>query len=365
MKTRFTGIIILTLLLGCCTLAWGATYYVDSQAGSDTNDGLSELTPLKTITKVNTLTLHPADSVLFKRGGVWRCPTDDYLKVTSGDQTGVITYGAYGSGDYPVLLGSYDLSNSAEWKNEGNNIWSYGEDYVTDGVELLSNPSFNTNTSGWSLYVDTAGAQASIVRDTSSYDSIPASLKITVTKSGTTGGSQIQLYASGIQLINNKCYVLRFKMKATNPFNMEKIILFKDGAPYTEYYSLKSPTNFAITTEWQSFTVLYRANTTASDARINFSLGKVVPANTSVYIDSVSFQQFKNDSLFSEAGSLIFNNEAEVGFKKDGITGLAAQGDFYSDIANFKLYLYSAYNPGIFYSNNLPGKCALCAISQS
>ena len=53
------------------------TYYVDSQGGDDTYNGLAPASqargigPWKTLTKVNFTTFAPGDSILFKRGGVW------------------------------------------------------------------------------------------------------------------------------------------------------------------------------------------------------------------------------------------------------------------------------------------------------
>ena len=48
------------------------TYYVDSELGKDTNDGLSDASPWQSLQQVNTADLHPGDTVRFKRGGVWR-----------------------------------------------------------------------------------------------------------------------------------------------------------------------------------------------------------------------------------------------------------------------------------------------------
>jgi len=48
--------------------AWSATYYVDATNGNDGYDGLSEVTPWKTIAKVNASKFNPGDQILFKRG---------------------------------------------------------------------------------------------------------------------------------------------------------------------------------------------------------------------------------------------------------------------------------------------------------
>jgi hypothetical protein len=39
--------------------AWAATYYVDATNGNDANNGLSEVTPWKTIAKVNAPRFNP------------------------------------------------------------------------------------------------------------------------------------------------------------------------------------------------------------------------------------------------------------------------------------------------------------------
>src|SRR4030042_2131701 len=101
----------------------GNVYYVDSVNGNDANDGLSEAAPLKTIAKVNSLSLHPGDTVLFKRGGMWRSSSDAYLRVRSGSSYGNITYGAYGRGEKPLFLASHNLSSTTNWPGLGGNIW--------------------------------------------------------------------------------------------------------------------------------------------------------------------------------------------------------------------------------------------------
>jgi hypothetical protein len=101
----------------------GNTYYVDSENGLDSNDGLTPNNPIRTITKVNTLNLNPGDGVLFKKGGVWRFSEDAYLKIKSGSNTGYIIYSSYGTGEKPLFLASHNLSSENNWSNYGTNLW--------------------------------------------------------------------------------------------------------------------------------------------------------------------------------------------------------------------------------------------------
>lgn len=47
--------------------AWSATYYVDATNGNDANGGLSEVTPWKTIAKVEASTSNPGNQILLKK----------------------------------------------------------------------------------------------------------------------------------------------------------------------------------------------------------------------------------------------------------------------------------------------------------
>jgi hypothetical protein len=67
-----TGFTLLPIILSShfpiTSEAWSATYYVDATNGNDRNSGTSELTPWKTIAKVNDPRFDPGNQILFKRG---------------------------------------------------------------------------------------------------------------------------------------------------------------------------------------------------------------------------------------------------------------------------------------------------------
>jgi len=89
--------------------AKGTVYYV-SENGSDSNNGLSESTPWKTLKKVNETTFNPGDVVLFERGGTYRSYFKDSIRVwqehSSVDLQSGVSYGAYGTGAKPIISGS-------------------------------------------------------------------------------------------------------------------------------------------------------------------------------------------------------------------------------------------------------------------
>ena len=98
--------------------SWAATYYVDATNGNDSNDGLALSTAWKTIAKVNASNFQPGDFILFKRGEIWR----EQLTVPSSGTSGhPITFGAYGTGNNPVISGANIAST---WTDEGSSIYS-------------------------------------------------------------------------------------------------------------------------------------------------------------------------------------------------------------------------------------------------
>lgn len=109
---------IVSLVLATNSSGFPATYYVSNQ-GLDSNSGRSPERAWVTLDRVNRATLQPGDRVLFERDGVWR----GQLVPRSGTSSGRITYGAYGDGPKPLLLGSVSKSHLAGWTSKGNQIW--------------------------------------------------------------------------------------------------------------------------------------------------------------------------------------------------------------------------------------------------
>lgn len=76
------------------------TYFVDSRFGSDANAGTSPELALKSFAAVEQLQLQPGDTVLLARGSTF----SEQLDIrASGVATAPITFGAYGTGDHPLI----------------------------------------------------------------------------------------------------------------------------------------------------------------------------------------------------------------------------------------------------------------------
>lgn len=123
-------------------------YYVDANQGSDAADGLTPETAWQSIEKVNAASVRPGDSVLFCRGGIWR----GTLKPHSGVAETQVTYGAFGQGAKPALLGSVAANSPADWVSAGKNVWATAGriDLPVDVGNIIFDDGADTGVKKWS-----------------------------------------------------------------------------------------------------------------------------------------------------------------------------------------------------------------------
>ena len=335
-------------------LSSATTYYVDATFGNDDNIGTTPETAWKTIDKVNTAMLNAGDSVLFRRGEVFR----GNIVPVSGSDPYYITYGAYGTGEKPKLFGSYNRNATNYWIDEGENIWKSVPPLVTmEDKELLPNPDFEDNISSWYIYNNSENqASSELLRTTSTdeYYTSPGGGKL-VCKNNGIEQSDIQVFTYNWPVTGSKWYKFKFKAKATEPFTMNSldIKLMKDSSPWTDYSFSGTVKDVNFTTSWTTYELVYRANITASDCRITFYLGNIIPDSATFYFDSLSLKELSGypELLTMDVGNIIFNNESDCGLKVWEETDLSEQGEFWYDENNEILKLYSVSNPALFYSD--------------
>jgi hypothetical protein len=121
---RISGWLALTTLtLAAASFASGATYYVDANAGNDSNSGTSQGAAWQTLAKVDATTFQPGDQILFLCGDVW---TGVLSPLGSGANGSPIVINTYGSGALPLIQGNgatggaVSLNNQSYW--EINNL---------------------------------------------------------------------------------------------------------------------------------------------------------------------------------------------------------------------------------------------------
>lgn len=99
-------------------IANATTYYV-SPTGNDANNGSSQAQAWRTIARVqqHMVQFAPGDQVLFQRGGIYSGTLSIYRSGASGQP---IVFGAYGSGEKPIISGGVPVTG---WTLHQGNIW--------------------------------------------------------------------------------------------------------------------------------------------------------------------------------------------------------------------------------------------------
>lgn len=124
-------IMIVVSLTGFSGHGKNTTYYFDSVNGSDTNTGLSESKPLKSVALMNSLMLKSGDTVLIKSGSVYR----EKLTCQKG-----VRYSSYGEGEKPLIMPSVDASGSQKWKKtDYENVWKFTKTIGKDAGNIIFN----------------------------------------------------------------------------------------------------------------------------------------------------------------------------------------------------------------------------------
>jgi hypothetical protein len=121
---RLSVIFLIFFFIHCNSLP-AKRYYVSNSSGNDNWDGKSESSAWKSIAKVNDEEFLPGDSILFKKGDVWR----ETLNIpSSGTAENYITFGYFGTDKHkPKILGSEQASF---WEDQGGNIWKSGATFI-------------------------------------------------------------------------------------------------------------------------------------------------------------------------------------------------------------------------------------------
>jgi hypothetical protein len=153
-RLGLAALILCLALCGCRgaggdNAAAGRTYFVDSSAGSDANDGLSASAAWKTLARAGRDALAAGSSVLLKRGGWWR----EQLVPSSGAQGKPVAYGAYGSGPRPRISAAVSRPLASDWTSDGSGDWTCSPGYGLDigNVLFVKDSSIVCGVKRWSM----------------------------------------------------------------------------------------------------------------------------------------------------------------------------------------------------------------------
>ncbi len=108
-------------------------YYVSEKNGSDTNNGLSEKTPFKTLSMLRgKIQRNKNVAVLFERGGVYRTGAGASPLHLGGSENVVL--GSYGEGNKPIIMQSRKNYKNATWVEVMPNVYRLEEKLRNVGV---------------------------------------------------------------------------------------------------------------------------------------------------------------------------------------------------------------------------------------
>ena len=336
MKTSL--LILAGALLATAVPVTGApprTFHVDAAQGDDARDGLAPDKAWRSLSKVNRAPLAPGDRVLFRRGQTWR----GQLIPQSGDASGVITYGAFGEGEKPVLLGSVAADRTEDWLPAGEGIWT------TAPLRFESVGAATEVAPGrWTLHQE-GGAACALKSEKDA--SAGASILHLACRQPGTRANHIQLSVSGLTVQEGDYYLLTFRARASRSFAPAGLSLMKSGAPWTSY--AKTETALPVLgTNWTEHTIRFQSRQSASDARLTLFLGGALPAETSLFLGPARLTEARCNQplpLSVDVGNIIFDHGPSTGVKKWSETELRRDGDYFYDARSWQVKLRSDGHP--------------------
>lgn len=132
-------------------VADGTVYYVDSEDGSDENDGTSPGKAFQTLDKVNVVELKPGDSILLKKGSIF--DNQRLYPKGKGTEERPILISSYGEGNMPVInaggfrkTGGTNTDGTPEYAGHKEAILIENMEYTTvTGIEVTNDDDFTAN----------------------------------------------------------------------------------------------------------------------------------------------------------------------------------------------------------------------------
>ena len=315
------------------------TFHVDAAAGDDARDGLTPQTAWRTLAKVNGAALEPGDSVLFCRGGVWR----GQMVPRSGASGRPITYGAYGEGAKPALLGSTARNRPEDWQPAGEAVWAT----VPVRHEPLESVA-DLGAARWSLHQE--GGAACRFDPAATNEAGVVAGRIECGHAGREA-HHLQLSMAGFDVKEGECYRFTFRSRCTKPFPSLRVVVMRNGPPYSAYAAAASPPP-SIGAVWTDCEVLFRAGQTAAGARLTLYLGGILPDGAVLEFRPGALERVRCSQtapLDADVGNVIFDDGVATGVKKWSEADLRAEGDFFHDAQTWQVKLRCETNPAVRY----------------
>ncbi len=368
---KYALLVAFAALLFCGGQTNATDYYVDSLNGDDSALGTNPGSAWNSIARVNRAALKPGDSVKFRRGRVWR----GSLRCQSGEKKLPIVYSDYGAADeinMPRIINSVDLTGQEKWTlvAEQPKIWATRMVEREDlGVTKVARSFAHDGV--WGVYAE-GDADADCVKK--SYPELGGvnGFSLVCKKSGSSPNF-LQFTNQGFPIRAGSCVELRFKARASVPFNIDaNVNLMMKSRPWSQYgQTVEFPGE--VSNEWREYHVLFRTTETAEDARITFFLGGCVPNGCVFDFVPLDAHEFKEISLGlnSDVGNIVLTEYGDsseriddnaqyrfaktyeqreyAGNKRWALEEMKEPNDFWYDEKNRRVYFVSEENPGTLF----------------
>jgi hypothetical protein len=309
------------------------TFYVDATRGDDSRDGLQPETAWRSLARVNRTPLAPGDRVLFRCGQLWR----GQLVPQSGDGSGTITYGAFGEGPKPILLGSVAAHRTEDWQPLGGSLWAT--------VPLRFEPAgvqADLRQGRWWLHQESGASCALKSHDLGG----SSELQMACRKPGTRA-NHLQLTVPGLAVQEGEYYLFTFRAQVTRAFTPAGVSLMRDGPPWTAYATTETELP-VIGTNWAEHSIRFHARQSAANARLTVFLGGALPAGATLLLRPGSLLKMRSNQsipLSVDVGNIIFDHGKSTGVKKWREADLRHDGDYFYDARSWQVKLCAEANP--------------------
>lgn len=345
--------LIASLMLAAASVH-STTYYVDSEKGNDTNPGTSPTAPWKSISHVNSRKFVPGDTILFKRGSLFR----GKLNTCSGTQGKPVTYAAYGEGPKPIIQPSLDHNAPKYWSEVSPDIWVTSSDFKPKSIRELQ----DLRSSKWHLYHEKGtdvSCSVSLQGEQRTYDihCRQQGQKIT----------NIQFIGP---LVKDEAehFVFTFRIRSTIPFKLPQFRLMLTRKPFSTY-NLAAEKQQTVTTEWQEMSVLLIRQSYGPQSKFNCFMGTAIPNGATVQFQPLSLSAAQTNShgpLLADIGNIIFNHGQYIGWKRWSVQELKNERDYFHDLNEGIVYMKHKGNPGAgaYSSMELAPRCHIISHSN-
>lgn len=160
---------------------------------------------------------------------------------------------------------------------------------------LVTNPTFNTGTTGWSFAYQNSGSASVISSDKTGYSTNVG--KVSIVSTGTTNSAYNVQFGTNISFVAGKQYAIFFKASA-DADRMVSLILIRNVSPWTILFTKNNISLTTIPTTFGPF--IYNSNSTESLA-LRFLLGA---SGQTVYVDDVEVRE-----VINVTGSEVINSK--------------------------------------------------------